>query len=329
MRVLAILSRYPQLSETYISTELRTLWPKHDVSIIGLGSPDLPQANHFPYQTIGRHDAARLIEAARGVAPQVLHTHYLFQAPRMHRVAEALGVPYTIRTHSYDILRASPSSLRTWSDLVNDERCLGILVFPFLKARLVEAGMAPSKVHECFPVVDFDRFYNRAPNTPGVMNVGAALPKKNMEGYLRLATQIRGLPTRLYAIGYDVARLRELNDELGRPVMICDTVDPEDMPGEYKRHTWLIYSASRSAGTVGWPMAVAEAQAAGVGLCIEGIRPDLRDLVGPGGFLLGRLSDALDIIDEPVPAAVREAGFEQARRSDVRAHIRVLEALWR
>lgn len=27
MRVLAILERYPQLSETYISTDLRTLWP--------------------------------------------------------------------------------------------------------------------------------------------------------------------------------------------------------------------------------------------------------------------------------------------------------------
>ena len=327
MRVLTILERYPQLSETYISTELRTLWARHDVSIIALQPPDLAQQEHLPYQLI-RRDHARLLEAARSLRPQVLHSHYLVQAPRMHRVAEALRVPYTIRTHSYDILRASPDELRAWAGYVNDERCLGILAFPFLKPRLVEAGMTPSKVHDCLPVVDFDRFYDRSPNTPGVMNVGAALPKKNMDGFLRLATQIRGLPVRLYPVGYDLAQLRERNDELGRPVIISPTIQPEDMPREYKRHTWLVYSASRSIGTVGWPTAVAEAQAAGVGVCMEGIRPDVREWVGPGGFVLGRLGEALDIVEQPVPPEVREAGFEQARRSDVRSHIGVLEALW-
>ena len=66
-----------------------------------------------------------------------------------------------------------------------------------------------------------------------------------------------------------------------------------------------------------------------MGVCIEGIREDLNDYVGGAGFVVDRLSDTLDIIVEPVPSEMREAGFEQARRSDIRRHLVTLEDLWR
>ena len=224
MRVLMILQRYPQLSETYVSNELRVLWPNYEISVLSLGVGNVPQQRHFPYELAGSTDDAYLTQFGRTVRPQMIHAHYLHLVPLVHRVAESLKTPYTIRTHSYDILGVSADRLRCWSEYVNHDRCIGILAFPFLRQTLTDAGMSSAKIHDCYPVVDYDRFYNRSLNMPGVMNVGAALPKKNMMQYLQLATHIDAQPVRLYALGYEVTKLRALNDSLGQPVIICDPV---------------------------------------------------------------------------------------------------------
>ena len=80
--------------------------------------------------------------------------------------------------------------------------------------------------------------------------------------------------------------------------------------------------------SVGWPMAVAEAQAAGVGVCLAGIRPDLKDYVGAAGYLYKDIHEVKDIISAPPSAELREAGYEQARKSDVKSHIHRLTELW-
>jgi hypothetical protein len=329
VRMLMVLQRYPQLSETYVANELRELWPNHEVSILSLGIGIVPQRDHFPYELAKSTDEARVIELAQAARPQIIHTHYLHMAPLVQRIADSLMVPYTIRTHSYDILGVPAERLRRFGEHVNDERCLGILAFPFLRKVLEDAGIIADKIHDCHPVVDYSRFRDRSPNAPGVMNVGAALPKKNMGQYLQLAARMAVQPVRLYPLGYEVPKLRALNDSLGQPVVIRAPVQPDDMPAEYKRHTWLVYTASRAVPTVGWPVAIAEAQASGVGVCVEGIRPDLADYVGAAGFVVDPLSDVLDIIAAPVPESMREAGFEQARLSDVHEHIKILERLWR
>jgi hypothetical protein len=105
-------------------------------------------------------------------------------------------------------------------------------------------------------------------------------------------------------------------------------VELEDMPAEYKKHRWLVYTAA-DGGNVGWPMSIAEAQAAGVGVCMANIRPDLRDYVGPAGFLYDSLDEALEIISKPFPEEMRNLGFEQAKKSDVFEHRALLFNLWR
>ena len=198
--------------------------------------------------------SGELTRIARRVQPQVLHTHFLSMAPLLHRVAESLSVPFTIRTHSVDVLGAPPQQLRLLSDYINDPLCLGIIAFPFLKPRLIDAGANPEKVHVSFPVVDFDRFYNREPNSIGVINVGAPHPKKNMRGYLEMATKVPDVPFSLYAMGKGIAGLRALNASLGQPADIPDPVPHTNMPQIYKQHNWLLYTASDVIGTVGWPI---------------------------------------------------------------------------
>jgi len=126
----------------------------------------------------------------------------------------------------------------------------------------------------------------------------------------------------------DTQKIQALNQQLGEPIDIAEPIQPEDMPAEYKKHEWLVYTASPELRSVGWPMAIAEAQASGVGVCMQGIRPDLAEYVGEAGHLFDRIEEAAEIIAQPFPEAKREAGFEQARKSDVRGHIHRLEELW-
>jgi hypothetical protein len=100
------------------------------------------------------------------------------------------------------------------------------------------------------------------------------------------------------------------------------------MPAEYKKHQWLVYTASFEMKTVGWPMAIAEAQASGVGVCMANIRPDLKQYVGEAGILFDSIHDITGMIQKPVPEEMREAGFEQAKNSNINEHKRLLTDLW-
>ena len=191
------------------------------------------------------------------------------------------------------------------------------------------AGIRDEKIVNCYPVVNYARFHDRSPNGTAVMNIGAAIPKKKMEDFVDLAAASEGLDFNLYAVGHAVGRLAKYNEAKGSPVKIVPPIEPDEMPVEYKKHRWLVYTASREIATVGWPMAVAEAQASGVGVCMPNLRPDLREYLNGAGFLYNSISDVTKIIARPVPDDVRQMGFEQAKKSDVFAHKALLTELWR
>lgn len=328
-RVLYVVQEYPQISETYIENERRVLAERHSIAVIALTQADLPFDNPAHYQVINPTEAERFRAAVRGFAPDIVHGHYFHLLPLVVRIARNNGVPCTLRCHSFDILSQPEGKLRLAAAAANDDACLGILSFPFTRRILEGLGVRPSKIHDCWPVVDYDRFHDESPNGHGIMNVGAAIAKKNMEDFFRLGALLPERRLTLYAMGYEIGRLLEANAAIGGHVQIVNGVQPADMPAEYKRHEWLVYTGCAIRRSVGWPMAVAEAQASGVGVCMQAIRPDLAEYVGDCGYLFHTVADARRIVSQPFPEAKRQQGFEQARRSDVRRHIHVLEDLWR
>ena len=326
LRVLVLLSTYPTLSQTYKENELRALLPYCELRVLSIGGSDHMHRDHLPYAAIKSFEQARAeIETFK---PDVIHGHYVHLAKRTAELARAAKRPFTIRTHSFDIINRPLEKLAPFVPFMNAANCLGVLVFPFLRKRLSEAGIDESKLHDCWPVVDFARFYDPSPNGEEVLNTGACLPKKNMRSYVRLAHMVPERQFNLYPIGYLTEGIHQYNRKLGSPVKIHETVEPYDMPAVYKRHQWLVYSANRKVPTIGWPMAIAEAQASGVGVLIQRIRPDIETYVGGAGFVFDELEEAAEILKGPCPPDIREAGFRQARRSDVSEHIRLLLDLW-
>ena len=345
-RVLVFVKDFPQISQTYIKNEIEALEPDHEILVVARREPDIRYRTDRECRRAD--DPKALLEIVREFRPDVMHGHWLHSVHPLDHVARKTGVPYTIRSHSFDVLapgepvswrRRFSARLRGRPDpglplpvsaarLVRGPRCLGVLAFPFARPVLEAAGMPDDKIIDCRPVVAFSRFFDRSPNGEGVMNVGACLPKKRMEDFVDLAAKVPERTFRIYALGYEAYSIHRYAAERRSPVEFVPPVEPDDMPGEYKRHRWLVYTACPVVNTVGWPVAVAEAQASGTGVLMAGIRPDLADYVGAGGRLFRTIDEIVETVRGPVPEEMREAGFAEARRSDIAVHRGVLTSLW-
>ena len=329
-RVLYIVKNYPQLSQTYIKTEIKALQDEFEIHIVALSSPNLPDPDHLPFRMIS--DRQGLVEVIRELKPSVLHSHYLVFADLLVAVATDTGTPFTIRSHSFDAIpsgAAVPLHLRGIGDLLRTDLCLGVLCFPFIRQHLESVGIPADKLIDCPPVVDFEFFYDRSPNTGGAMNVGAGIPKKKMEDFIALAKRVPEMRFDLYPIGHNWSGLEEFTRLQGEPATVQAPVPIAEMPRRYKEHRWLVYTACPTLKTVGWPMAIAEAQASGTMVCMANIRPDLRAYVGEAGFLYDSVEHAAEILRAPIPPAKRELGFDQARQSDIHRHKHLLTERWR
>lgn len=326
-RVLILISNYPQLSQTYKENEIKYLYPDFEVEIASYLLADTTYESHFPFRKVTSPKAIKNL--VQEFQPDIIHGHYLDTIKVLNYASNAGGgVPYTVRTHSFDVIDKPVEYLSSWAKFINMENCLGILAFPFLRKVLEQAGVLSSKIVDDYPVVDFGRFYDRSPNGDEILNTGACIPKKNMESYVDIAAELPERKFVLYPIGYKRDHILAYNEKRGAPVEIRDTVEPYKMPGVYKRAEWLIYSANPEVPTVGWPMAIAEAQASGCGVLVNRVRADLEEYVGGGGYLFEDIDEAKRLLRQPYPEELREIGFEQARKSDIRINIRKLHKMW-
>lgn len=334
LRVMYIVHHFPQISETYIRSEIEALDEECDIRVIALHQAKAPYANSVPFQQTDDPDT--IMELIDEFQPHVLHSHWLLQTRVLAYFAGYFSgssgrreIPFTIRAHSFDVLDRQGEYVREAAPMINSDLCLGVIAFPFTRPLLEKGGIRCEKIHDCFPVVNYPRFYDTSPNGEAVMNVGACLPKKKMSDFLELASVVPHMQFNLYPLGYESPEIKRLNAQMSNPVNIVPPVEPERMLAEYKKHRWLVYTANRKLNSVGWPIAVAEAQAAGVGVCLPNIRPDLKEYLGGAGFLYESVSDAAKIICGPFPDEMRERGFAQARKSDVFEHKTILLGLWR
>lgn len=355
-KVLYYLYEFPQLSQTYVKVELAAVSRRLLVDVVATKYAKTPDKTAQPFNIIS--EPREVVKYVKRTQPDVLHSHWLYMAENLFAVAKATDVPFTIRAHSFDTLpliqelprcttfrrmvrrlkskwllekrffRTSPWYLYGIARFINHPLCLGILSFPFSRKTLEIAGINSEKIIDCYPVVDFNRFYDRSLNGNAVMNVGITKPKKALKSYIDFAAT-QDMDFDLYAVKSDVETIEKYNLSRGKPVNIKMAVPFESMPDEYKKHRWLVYTAEKDKSTVGWPIIIAEAQAAGVVVCMQNVRPDLRQYLGGAGYLFESIEEIQTLIRDVVPSKMRERGFEQARKSDIEQHIYLLFDLWK
>jgi hypothetical protein len=331
LKIQYIVKNFPQLSQTYIKTELRAVKERAETAIIATSVPNYPDPESYDYLQLSRIED--IVREVRDAHPDVIHTHYLNHVPIVHEVALALDIPYTVRAHSFDCLPIGvnnklPAHLSAVIPMLNQDICRGVIAMPFAKEILTTVGLNPLKLIIKPPVVDVQHFLDTNPNEKGIMNTGACIPKKKMEDFLELAARLPTETFTLYAIGHNIQQLSSLNAARGSLLNIRNPVPYSQMPREYKKNNWMVYTASFTERTVGWPMAVVEAWAAGVVVNIARIRPDLDNFIGDAGFCYQSLEELVDRLLENPPPEMRERGFERAKSFDIRKNLDELFSLW-
>jgi len=246
-RILFLMQRYPQISETYVIEEISSFYqdPKYECQIISMETCDLPALEHYPYeQTDNMEEIGELINEFK---PHVMHTHYIHMIPILYHFAMTKKIPYTCRSHSYDVLTPIlPFNMTV--ELANLGNCLGILCFPYAKDKLLkETTVKPELLIECYPVINYERFASKRidpkPETKKIINVGAAISKKKFEDFIDLAKLMPEYEFNLYALGYELGQIEEYNKARGSPVNI-GWEQPENMPERYAEHDWLVYTTN-------------------------------------------------------------------------------------
>ena len=135
-RLLAILSEYPQLSQTYKENELRALMPYVELKIASWANHNTGYIDHLPFSACPNPN--QVLAEAKAFGPHQIHGHYYHLIPIVHRAAELCGCCWTVRTHSFDVLRKSSDYLARGRDLVNSPRCAGLI---WLLRRFMELGL--------------------------------------------------------------------------------------------------------------------------------------------------------------------------------------------
>jgi len=356
-RVLYFIVAYPTFSETYMHEEIRSLVGEYDVKIITYRRTASPRLESFPYELIEYSDPCLVYgkierinlemnsptqeEFLRKVGavieefkPDVMHGHYLGLGLLLSKLAQRYHIPFTLRTHSMDVLSEPREKLRAFCEAANSAWCLRVLAFPSNRHRLLAEGLSSTKTVSCWPVLNFARFYRpeQRLRTGRVLCAGPAIAKKAHGDFVDLAASMResGLSFDLYSEGPQLKDTRVKNDSLGGPVSL-KYADPDNMPEVYPLYDWLVYPSDTQINKVGLPVVIAEAQAAGLGVCwqeLPGRRGEQLDFLGGGGFLFRSISEVPAMLLRPYPEEMRQCGFAAAMRCDIEQHKGLLSEMW-
>src|SRR5207247_10500167 len=93
-RVMYILKNFPQMSETYIKTEIEAVRERCEIAMMATKKANLPAKNHVPFRQI--EDLSVIRELIKEFHPHVLHSHWLHSAKLLGKLASKINVPFKI-----------------------------------------------------------------------------------------------------------------------------------------------------------------------------------------------------------------------------------------
>lgn len=253
-RVLYALEFFPQLSETYVTTEIACMrrrgvhveaWSEFDAVV--------------PYETDVLVHRGSLEEAIRRSRPDVVHTHHLHRALKYLPAATAAGLPMTVRGHGAEFTEERLRAL---------EEAPGIAVvyqFPHL---IPPAGLGSDRVRTMTSCFDPELYFPAGEKDRRmVVRTGLASPPKDMKTFLRVAARCprhRFVLIPCFSIGFPqhLDEILEYNRSLGSPVEILPNL-PHRETADLVRRAAIHLHTHALTEPFGMPVSIAEAMAAG------------------------------------------------------------------
>jgi len=336
MKILLLYKGYPRISHGYQIDEAIEFNKKYEIMIISFEWELFTKSDkHLPFI---KDYPLNQIEKIIKFKPDIIHSHYLDTFDLCVQMSNKLQIPFTIKSHSFDILGNNFDNCKKYIKRINENNlCLQIIVFPEFFQKLLDFGIKKSKLLSMYPVININKFINLdIENGSDIMSGGAFLPKKNIKDFILLSKKIKNLYPEKKITYYSVPENKNYYNEIinynlihGNPINFL-SVQPEEMPLEYKKYQWLIYSACSKEKTVGNPLMVAEAQASGVGVIMYKLRDSLIDYVTENGYLYNNHEEVLEIISNNFDMEKRNNAVEiSKKRYDITEKIIDVENIWK
>lgn len=255
LRVLCHNAMYPMVTETYIGEEMQAL---EDNGAVVEFSATQTSVSPVPIATPLWTDLA---EAVREVRPDVIWAYWATHATGELPAFEALGVPFAVRVHSFDM---DPDVVRR---LAEHPLCVGVWTYPQY------AGLV-SGAHGLVPLFGSHEDLGAPAERTSILSASAGLPKKDWPTLLGALEQLDDIPRTVI-----VGRTNDFEHVPGDvAAMLAGQENPPDLRINATRDE--VFAALRSASVcvytltpgqrIGMPMSVVEALRAGA--CV--IHPD-------------------------------------------------------
>jgi glycosyltransferase involved in cell wall biosynthesis len=293
LRVLYVVWHYPQLSETYVETELQCMrrWGVH-VEVWSSDSAASLYPSRVPIHT------GPIEDAVRDVRPDLIHVHWLNFALSVEAALVSSAAPVTVRLHGFEVTR---EGLET---LLSKPWVKGVYAFPPQVALLNREEPRLKAVPAAF---DSSLFHpNRKKDRRLVVRAGAAIPSKDVKFLFEIAKmlpQFRFVYAGVTAknLEHYPAELMDLRSRMESPVEIMLDLPRGEVADLIGRSGIYLHTISPEGDAhfapVGMPVSIAEAMATGAYVLARNA-PELAAYLSDGGRTYCDLNDAAKIIAE-------------------------------
>ena len=289
-KVLIYSDDYPQLSETYIDTEIDWFVRQGiEIEVYSCRKPGAPGVGRVKVHT------GSLDDAIGAFNPDLIHAHWLNLGKQVSELIKQYDIPITVRGHGYEFNKA------LINNLVDDEKIKSIYTFPTLIKRYIK-GKVSKKIIPTNSCFNSNRFFPSLTKDKGlVLRAGACLPTKNIDAFIQTASQCSDYKfvlalTKVKAFPDMPKYLIELNESLGSPVEIIFNVGHLEM-------TELVAKAGVYMHTFGFqqpfgmPVSIIESMATGA-ICLLPDTSDYRSYAGDSNLFYKDVNHAVHHLNE-------------------------------
>lgn len=282
MRILIGAGNYPKLSESYIEAEIKYLIRVgHQVAVYSpvVGSPGAPELA----PVFRNHE-----EAFREFRPEVFHAHYLTFTGGVLEAAGRIGVPVTIRGHSFDF------GVERARQLASQSHIARIWLFPHFASRVNHPKVFP------LPVAYDSTLYRPSKKDPRlVYRTGAGKGGKGLEDFFKISSLC---PDFKFVMSANVVRGEEsymgVLSKLSahHPVELHADIGREEAASRMSAAGIYLDTSDPNSHPFGMPISIAEALATGA-YVLARHNDVVRDYLGDAGAVYGSPEEASELVN--------------------------------
>lgn len=288
LKVLYALWHYPQLTESYVRSEIIgvkrlgvevEVWSEENVAA--------PFVSEVP---VHRGNLADVIAQFQ---PDLVHTHWIHMGIKFSTLLKELDMPMTVRGHGFEF---SPTTVAT---LDQDEKVKGVYVFPHFVA---ECKSVSGKVKPLATIFTPELYFpSKDKDRRLVLRTAAGLATKDLSTFFKTAQLCPEhhfvlAISRTYQREHVTDELLAMNQSLGNPVEILVDVQHEEL-SKVVRNAGIYLHTAGNTQPFGMPVSICEAMATGCYLLARKF-PASAAYVGNAGDLYETAEEAAEFIQK-------------------------------